>query len=194
MVSSSRNSELQTYAKIIRIVSFDASSFIYAYNNCLSSRYQPFRKHPGSTTTALPSTHSYTSAQVPTKSSPPPQCSHTQKDKSTAQAQIAYLPLSTTKTPSRLFTVTLGRAKYRQHKTRQALHLAGQNQKKGVSVLPNTARPIPPIISLHPLSARRRCSLPTACTLRLRRIVSKGQQQSKQAQQEDDSWSIQCDT
>ena len=124
----------------------------------------------------------------------PPQCSHTQKDKSTAQAQIAYLPLSTTKTPSRLFTVTLGRAKYRQHKTRQALHLAGQNQKKGVSVLPNTARPIPPIISLHPLSARRRCSLPTACTLRLRRIVSKGQQQSKQAQQEDDSWSIQCDT
>ena len=130
MVSSSRNSELQTYATIIRIVSFDASSFIYAYNNCLSSRYQPFRKHPGSTTTALPSTHSYTSAQVPTKSSPP-QCSHTQKDKSTAQAQIAYLPLSTTKTPSRLFTVTLGRAKYRQHKTRQALHLAGQNQKKG---------------------------------------------------------------
>lgn len=79
MVSSSRNSELQTYATIIRIVSFDASSFIYAYKNCLSSRYQPFRKHPGSTTTALPSTHSYTSAQVPTKSSPPPVLAHTKR-------------------------------------------------------------------------------------------------------------------
>ena len=134
MVSSSRNSELQTYATIIRIVSFDAPSFTYTYNNCLSSRYQPFRKHPGSTTTALPSPHSYTSAQVPTKSSPPPQRSHTQKDKSTTQAQIAYLPLSTTKTPSRLFIATLERAEYRHIWTTQnppGLTPSGSKPKKG---------------------------------------------------------------
>ena len=155
MVSSSRNSELQTYATIIRIVSFDAPSFTYTYNNCLSSRYQPFRKHPGSTTTALPSTHSYTSAQVPTKSTPPPALAHTKRQEHNTSTDSLTTTLYLQDTQQALHSHTRA-CKIPSTQNPPGLTPSGQNQKRGgVSVLPNTARPIPPVISRHPLSARR---------------------------------------
>ncbi len=152
MVSSSRNSELQTYATIIRIVSFDAPSFTYTYNNCLSSRYQPFRKHPGSTTTALPSTHSYTSAQVPTKSTPPPALAHTKRQEHNTSTDSLTTTLYLQDTQQALHSHTRA-CKIPSTQNPPGLTPSGQNQKRGGYQSYPTRQDQYPLSSLYTLLA-----------------------------------------